>query len=62
MKKVQIFQYGGIESDIEALQIVFANKCLGGGALGLSLLQEELRWLTNPELYLQRLFYEELDD
>ncbi len=29
--------------------------------MGSSLLQEEIRWLINPELFIQRLLFEELE-
>ncbi|KAK1791704.1 hypothetical protein P4O66_013683 [Electrophorus voltai] len=44
------------------LQVDFANKMVGGGVTGLGLVQEEIRFLINPELIVSRLFTEVLDD
>ncbi|XP_067138347.1 poly(ADP-ribose) glycohydrolase-like isoform X1 [Centruroides vittatus] len=43
------------------LQVDFANKFVGGGVLGLGLVQEEIRFVLCPELILSRLFTERLD-
>ncbi|XP_051946654.1 poly(ADP-ribose) glycohydrolase-like [Xyrauchen texanus] len=43
------------------LQVDFANKLVGGGVTGLGLVQEEIRFLINPELIVSRLFTEALD-
>lgn len=40
----------------------FANKFVGGGVIGSGLVQEEIRFLINPELIVSRLFTEALDD
>ncbi|KAG7462445.1 hypothetical protein MATL_G00184870 [Megalops atlanticus] len=43
------------------LQVDFANRLVGGGVTGLGLVQEEIRFLINPELIAARLFTEALD-
>uniref|UniRef100_A0A1I8GI98 poly(ADP-ribose) glycohydrolase n=1 Tax=Macrostomum lignano TaxID=282301 RepID=A0A1I8GI98_9PLAT len=44
------------------LEVDFANKFLGGGALGHGLVQEEIRFMISPELIVTRLVTECLDD
>ncbi|XP_076876833.1 poly(ADP-ribose) glycohydrolase isoform X2 [Brachyhypopomus gauderio] len=44
------------------LQVDFASKFIGGGVLGRGLVQEEIRFLMNPELIVARLFTEKLAD
>ena len=44
------------------LQADFANSFVGGGVLGQGCVQEEIRFLTCPELILSRLFTERLSD
>nr|XP_054773883.1 poly(ADP-ribose) glycohydrolase-like [Lytechinus pictus] len=44
------------------LQMDFANKYIGGGALGFGCVQEEIRFMINPELIVTRLITEVLDD
>ncbi|XP_058652424.1 poly(ADP-ribose) glycohydrolase [Onychostoma macrolepis] len=43
------------------LQVDFANRFVGGGVTGMGLVQEEIRFLINPELMVSRLFTEVLD-
>ncbi|XP_078055642.1 poly(ADP-ribose) glycohydrolase isoform X2 [Mustelus asterias] len=43
------------------LQVDFANRCVGGGVTRAGLVQEEIRFLINPELIVSRLFTEALD-
>nr|DBA15447.1 TPA: hypothetical protein GDO54_004656 [Pyxicephalus adspersus] len=43
------------------LQVDFANRYVGGGVTGSGLVQEEIRFIINPELIASRLFTEELD-
>ncbi|CAH7125701.1 Parg [Phodopus roborovskii] len=43
------------------LQVDFANRFVGGGVTGAGLVQEEIRFLINPELIISRLFTEVLD-
>ncbi|PAA70250.1 hypothetical protein BOX15_Mlig006718g2 [Macrostomum lignano] len=44
------------------LEVDFANKFLGGGALGHGLMQQEIRFMISPELIVTRLVTECLDD
>ncbi|XP_041032188.1 poly(ADP-ribose) glycohydrolase isoform X2 [Carcharodon carcharias] len=44
------------------LQVDFANRQVGGGVTRAGLVQEEIRFLINPELIVSRLFTEALDD
>lgn len=44
------------------LQVDFANQFVGGGVTSSGLVQEEIRFLINPELIVSRLFTEALDD
>ena len=39
----------------------FANRFVGGGVTSAGLVQEEIRFLINPELIVSRLFTEVLD-
>uniref|UniRef100_A0A8C5P0D6 poly(ADP-ribose) glycohydrolase n=2 Tax=Jaculus jaculus TaxID=51337 RepID=A0A8C5P0D6_JACJA len=43
------------------LQVDFANRFVGGGVTSAGLVQEEIRFLINPELIVARLFTEVLD-
>uniref|UniRef100_A0A672QZE2 poly(ADP-ribose) glycohydrolase n=1 Tax=Sinocyclocheilus grahami TaxID=75366 RepID=A0A672QZE2_SINGR len=43
------------------LQVDFANRLVGGGVTGMGLVQEEIRFIVNPELMVSRLFTEALD-
>ncbi|XP_073691101.1 LOW QUALITY PROTEIN: poly(ADP-ribose) glycohydrolase [Garra rufa] len=43
------------------LQVDFANRMVGGGVTGMGLVQEEIRFIINPELIVSRLFTEALD-
>lgn len=52
---------GTIEDDGHGmLQVDFANQFVGGGVTSLGLVQEEIRFLINPELIVSRLFTEAL--
>lgn len=42
------------------LQVDFANQFVGGGVTNAGLVQEEIRFLINPELIVSRLFTEAL--
>ncbi|KAG9341027.1 hypothetical protein JZ751_019781 [Albula glossodonta] len=42
-------------------EVDFANRMVGGGVTGLGLVQEEIRFLINPELIAARLFTEALE-
>uniref|UniRef100_A0A7N6FI68 PARG catalytic Macro domain-containing protein n=1 Tax=Anabas testudineus TaxID=64144 RepID=A0A7N6FI68_ANATE len=53
---------GTIEDDgYGMLQVDFANMYVGGGVTGHGLVQEEIRFLINPELIVSRLFTEALE-
>ncbi|XP_034068205.1 poly(ADP-ribose) glycohydrolase isoform X1 [Gymnodraco acuticeps] len=53
---------GTIEDDgYGMLQVDFANQFVGGGVTSSGLVQEEIRFLINPELIVSRLFTEALD-
>lgn len=44
------------------IQVDFANKYLGGGALNTGLVQEEIRFMICPEMIVSRLITEALGD
>ncbi|CAM0877998.1 unnamed protein product [Alopecurus aequalis] len=50
------------DEEEEALEVDFANKYLGGGALSRGCVQEEIRFMINPELILGMLFMAKMDD
>ncbi|XP_043087054.1 poly(ADP-ribose) glycohydrolase isoform X2 [Puntigrus tetrazona] len=61
--KIHISCEGSIEDQgYGMLQVDFANRFVGGGVTGSGLVQEEIRFLINPELIAARLFTEALDD
>ncbi|XP_026207137.1 poly(ADP-ribose) glycohydrolase isoform X2 [Anabas testudineus] len=61
LTKLHITCEGTIEDDgCGMLQVDFANKFVGGGVTGTGLVQEEIRFLINPELIVSRLFTEVL--
>uniref|UniRef100_A0A3P9HNM7 poly(ADP-ribose) glycohydrolase n=1 Tax=Oryzias latipes TaxID=8090 RepID=A0A3P9HNM7_ORYLA len=49
------------ENGYGMLQVDFANRMVGGGVTGNGLVQEEIRFLINPELIVSRLFTEALE-
>uniref|UniRef100_UPI00398ED415 poly(ADP-ribose) glycohydrolase-like n=1 Tax=Pristiophorus japonicus TaxID=55135 RepID=UPI00398ED415 len=53
---------GSIEDAEGKLQVDFAAAMVGGGVLGSGLVQEEIRFLINPELIVARLFTEKLQE
>lgn len=58
-----VFSSGFIEDEEqEALQVDFANKYLGGGALSWGCVQEEIRFMINPELIVGMLFLSCMED
>ncbi|XP_058443969.1 poly(ADP-ribose) glycohydrolase-like isoform X2 [Malaya genurostris] len=58
---VHITSEGTIEDQGKGLlQVDFANKYLGGGVLGHGCVQEEIRFVINPELLVGKLFTEAL--
>ncbi|KAL7372068.1 hypothetical protein ABVT39_009539 [Epinephelus coioides] len=63
LTKLHITCEGTIEDDgYGMLQVDFANRYVGGGVTSSGLVQEEIRFLINPELIASRLFTEALDD
>ncbi|TNN83752.1 Poly(ADP-ribose) glycohydrolase [Liparis tanakae] len=61
LTKLHITCEGTIEDDgYGMLQVDFANKFVGGGVTSSGLVQEEIRFLINPELIVSRLFTEAL--
>ncbi|XP_008788278.2 poly(ADP-ribose) glycohydrolase 1 [Phoenix dactylifera] len=53
----EVFSSGLIEEQqCEALEVDFANEYLGGGALNRGCVQEEIRFMINPELIIGMLF------
>ncbi|KAG1945338.1 poly(ADP-ribose) glycohydrolase [Pimephales promelas] len=61
--KLHICSEGTIEEQgYGMLQVDFANRFVGGGVTGSGLVQEEIRFLINPELIAARLFTEALED
>lgn len=62
LKRLHITCEGTIEDDgYGMLQVDFANRFVGGGVTGHGLVQEEIRFLINPELIVSRLFTEALE-
>ncbi|XP_075999659.1 poly(ADP-ribose) glycohydrolase [Genypterus blacodes] len=62
LTKLHITCEGTIEEDgYGMLQVDFANRFVGGGVISSGLVQEEIRFLINPELIVSRLFTEALD-
>lgn len=60
--KLHITRDGTIEDDgYGMLQVDFANRFVGGGVTGGGLVQEEIRFIINPELIVSRLFTEALE-
>ncbi|CAF98668.1 unnamed protein product, partial [Tetraodon nigroviridis] len=62
LTRLHITCQGTIEDDgYGMLQVDFANRFVGGGVTGHGLVQEEIRFLINPELIVSRLFTEALE-
>uniref|UniRef100_A0A8C4E244 poly(ADP-ribose) glycohydrolase n=1 Tax=Dicentrarchus labrax TaxID=13489 RepID=A0A8C4E244_DICLA len=62
LTRLHITCEGTIEDDgYGMLQVDFANRLVGGGVTGHGLVQEEIRFLINPELIVSRLFTEALE-
>ncbi|XP_069836780.1 poly(ADP-ribose) glycohydrolase [Dendropsophus ebraccatus] len=62
LRKLHITCVGTIEGNGHGmLQVDFANRYVGGGVTSSGLVQEEIRFIINPELIASRLFTEELD-
>ena len=53
---------GLIEKQSGMLQVDFANEFVGGGVVGQGCVQEEIRYVTHPELLVSRLFTPRLLD
>lgn len=60
--KYQVTARNSIEECSGCLQVDFANKFVGGGVLGGGSVQEEIRFVMNPELIVAKLFTECLGD
>ncbi|OEL31608.1 Poly(ADP-ribose) glycohydrolase 1 [Dichanthelium oligosanthes] len=59
----RVFSTGFIEDEEqEALEVDFANRYLGGGALSSGCVQEEIRFMINPELIVGMLFMASMED
>ncbi|XP_058094390.1 poly(ADP-ribose) glycohydrolase 1-like isoform X2 [Magnolia sinica] len=50
------------DQQYEALEVDFANKYIGGGALHSGCVQEEIRFMINPELIVSMLFLPSMED
>ncbi|KAM3605799.1 uncharacterized protein V6R79_005005 [Siganus canaliculatus] len=62
LTKLHITYKGTIEDNgYGMLQVDFANRFVGGGVTGHGLVQEEIRFVINPELIVSRLFTEALE-
>eukprot|EP01126_Amoeba_proteus_P037031 TRINITY_DN3793_c0_g4_i5.p1 TRINITY_DN3793_c0_g4~~TRINITY_DN3793_c0_g4_i5.p1 ORF type:complete len:446 (-),score=94.35 TRINITY_DN3793_c0_g4_i5:283-1620(-) len=61
LRKLFVNSQGSIEdSGYGMLQVDFANKIIGGGVIGSGCVQEEIRFVINPECIVSRLFTLEL--
>ncbi|XP_043912451.1 poly(ADP-ribose) glycohydrolase isoform X2 [Protopterus annectens] len=61
LPRLHVTWEGTIEADGKGmLQVDFANEFVGGGVIGAGLVQEEIRFIINPELIVARLFTERL--
>ncbi|XP_010414074.1 PREDICTED: poly(ADP-ribose) glycohydrolase 1-like isoform X2 [Camelina sativa] len=59
----KVHSFGLIEDQPDnALEVDFANKYLGGGSLSRGCVQEEIRFMINPELIAGMLFLPRMDD
>ncbi|KAI1231683.1 hypothetical protein IHE44_0007761 [Lamprotornis superbus] len=62
LSRLHVTCEGTIEGNGQGmLQVDFANRFVGGGVTGAGLVQEEIRFLINPELIVSRLITEVLD-
>ncbi|CAK9203298.1 unnamed protein product [Sphagnum jensenii] len=60
---ITLLEKGFIEDDgRDCLQVDFANRLLGGGALAVGCVQEEIRFMINPELIAGMLFIPAMAD
>ncbi|XP_069466900.1 poly(ADP-ribose) glycohydrolase isoform X2 [Ambystoma mexicanum] len=63
LTKIHVTYEGTIEGNGHGmLQVDFANRFVGGGVTGSGLVQEEIRFIINPELIISRLFTEVMDE
>ncbi|EPS57489.1 hypothetical protein M569_17327, partial [Genlisea aurea] len=63
LSRFEVVSSGFIEDQCaEALEVDFANKYIGGGALSRGCLQEEIRFMINPELIVSMLFLPAMGD
>ncbi|KAI3470271.1 hypothetical protein Pfo_026934 [Paulownia fortunei] len=61
--QLEVRASGLIEDQLtEALEVDFANKYIGGGALSWGCVQEEIRFMINPELIVSMLFFPSMAD
>ncbi|KZV21221.1 poly(ADP-ribose) glycohydrolase 1-like [Dorcoceras hygrometricum] len=61
--QLEVHKTGLIEDQYaEALEVDFANKYIGGGALSRGCVQEEIRFMINPELIVSMLFMSSMAD
>ncbi|XP_057957070.1 poly(ADP-ribose) glycohydrolase 1 isoform X2 [Malania oleifera] len=61
--RFEVFRLGLLEDQAsEALEVDFANKYIGGGALHRGCVQEEIRFMINPELIVGMLFLPSMED
>ncbi|KAK2098297.1 hypothetical protein P7K49_023748 [Saguinus oedipus] len=65
LTRLHVTYEGTIEGNgrgmLQSEQVDFANRFVGGGVTSAGLVQEEIRFLINPELIVSRLFTEVLD-
>lgn len=63
LSQLEVHKSGLIEDQsTEALEVDFANKYIGGGALGRGCVQEEIRFMINPEMIVSMLFMSSMAD
>ncbi|KAK6161529.1 hypothetical protein DH2020_004910 [Rehmannia glutinosa] len=61
--QLEVRTAGLIEDQLtEALEVDFANKYIGGGALSRGCVQEEIRFMINPELIVSMLIFSSMAD
>ena len=58
--ELEIEDQKAIEESSDSIQVDFANKVLGGGVIGRGCVQEEIRFLITPGLFLARMISESL--
>lgn len=61
-QRFHVTSNGRIEEAAGMLQVDFANRFVGGGVLGHGCVQEEIRFVINPEMIVARLFTESLEE